>query len=424
MLWVIFYNLFIGAFLVAIRLAAIWGNKPRKWIAGRKDWENKLQKNLQSIGHPSKNKLVWLHASSVGEFEQGKPILKALKAKNPDLLAVVSFFSPSGYEANEHDPVADLVCYLPADTPRNARRFIDILKPDLVIWVKYEYWYHFLSTLHKKAIPTLLVSAIFLKNQIFFKWYGILHRKMLEFFTHLFLQNEDSAANLRSLLDPNSISVAGDTRFDRVLEIAQSFTPIPEIEAWLENAEKIMVAGSTWPEDEKMIASLKNRLNNLTLIIAPHHVDEASLQKTDLIFPGSIRMSRLLKNEPQPKSQIMIADTIGHLSKLYHYATLSYVGGGFSSTGIHNILEPAVYSKPVIFGPKYQKYAEAAGLIQAGGGFSVKTADEFEIQVKILLKAEDLYHKTALEAGRFIFDHAGATRTVTEYIYINRLLTK
>jgi 3-deoxy-D-manno-octulosonic-acid transferase len=247
---------------------------------------------------------------------------------------------------------------------------------------------------------------------------------MLEFFTHLFLQNEDSAANLRSLLDPNSISVAGDTRFDRVLEIAQSFTPIPEIEAWLENAEKIMVAGSTWPEDEKMIASLKNRLNNLTLIIAPHHVDEASLQKTDLIFPGSIRMSRLLKNEPQPKSQIMIADTIGHLSKLYHYATLSYVGGGFSSTGIHNILEPAVYSKPVIFGPKFQKYAEAAALIQAGGGFSVKTADEFEIQVKILLKAEDLYHKTALEAGRFIFDHAGATRTVTEYIYINRLLTK
>ena len=424
MVWVLFYNLFIRIFIIAIRLAALFGGKPRKWIAGRKDWESTLQLKLKGIRKTSDHKLVWLHASSVGEFEQGKPILKALKAQYPDLLAIVSFFSPSGYEASENDSVADLVCYLPSDTPYNARQFINILKPDLVIWVKYEYWYHFLFNLHHKAIPTLLVSAIFQKDQIFFKWYGMLHRKMLKFFTHLFLQNKDSAANLSPLLNTAAITVAGDTRFDRVLEIMQSFTPIPEIASWLQNAKRVLVAGSTWPEDEKMIAALGENSGNLTIIIAPHHVDKSSLQKTDILFPKSIRMSTLLKNEPFTPGKILIADTIGHLSKLYYYATISYVGGGFSATGIHNILEPAVYGRPVLFGPKFKNYAEAEGLIQAGGGFSVKTSEEFWMHLESLFSQKDLYEDVALKASTFIKEHTGATYAVINYIYKNRLLTR
>ncbi len=424
MIWVLIYNLLIRLFVAVIRLASLFGEKPRKWVQGRKDWEKNLETALYKLSRTSKNKLIWVHASSVGEFEQAKPIIHELKANNPDLLFVVSFFSPSGYEANKKETIADIICYLPSDTSGNASRFIFLVQPDLVIWVKYEYWFHFLNTLHEKGIHTLLISAIFQKNQVFFKWYGILHRRMLGFFNHLFLQNEDSLDNLRYLIKTEQMTIAGDTRFDRVLEITKNFKPIPEVENWLGNSEKVLIAGSTWPEDEKILASLLKRQENITCIIAPHHVDEASLQKTMLLFPGSMRLSQLINEQSQPKSKVLIADTIGHLSRLYNYATISYVGGGFSTTGIHNILEPAVYGKPVLFGPNFQKYAEAEAMISFGGGFTIENEIALDHKLNELLTNKPAYEKAAKDAASFIRKNAGATKTVTAFIYRNRLLTR
>ena len=375
-----------------------------------------------------------MHCSSLGEFEQGRPVIEKLKAKNQGLVIIVSFFSPSGYEPMKNYKGADLVCYLPMDNPANAKDFISIIKPTLVLWVKYEYWYYYLREIHLQNIPLLLISGSFRPDQPFFKWHGKLHREMLQTFSHLFVQSEASEALAAKIVDAKKITISGDTRFDRVIEIAGNFEPMPIIDQWLGDTKKVLVAGSTWDEDEAELTHFAKLHPEIKLIIAPHNINQEEIKDVLKLFPGALLYSNLQASNSVPqqnttspissaKKNVLIIDNIGMLARLYHYATVTYIGGGFGNDGVHNVLEAAVYSKPVIHGPEYEKYPEAKGLIEAGGSFEIEDALELEKILDKLFADKDFYKIAADAAGKFVYDQKGSTDRVVSYIYMNRLLT-
>jgi len=449
-----FYTIFCRLYLLGIRLAALWNPKAKRWITGRKGLFEQLSTRLgdrtaqptpfplapggqDQLKRPQaaagsstaagKTPLIWMHCASLGEFEQGRPVIEALKENHPNSQILLTFFSPSGYEVRKDYSGADYVFYLPMDSKANARRFIDIIQPDLVIWVKYEYWYHYLTTLKKRNIPTLLVSGIFRPDQPFFKWYGRLHQYILECFTHLFVQTEDSRKLLEGIGFKSQVTVNGDTRFDRVADILHKFTPIPAIEAFVGNHTTV-VAGSTWPEDEEELDHYANTHPDMRFIIAPHEVNESHIREIEKLFKHTIRYSVLQKRVPgtvsrdQQVTNTLIIDNIGMLSRLYKYATITYVGGGFGGDGVHNVLEAAVYHKPVIFGPVYEKYIEAAELVDQGGGFPIQSAIELEKVMDQLLNDKTAYDKACQQAGEYVQAKAGATRAVLQYIDNKQLL--
>lgn len=363
-----------------------------------------------------------MHCASLGEFEQGRPVLESLRAQYPNHKFLLTFFSPSGYEVRKNYPGADLIAYLPMDSKVNATRFINLVNPQLVIWVKYEYWYYYLTALKKKAVPVLLISGIFRRDQPFFKWYGRLHQYMLESFDQLFVQNEASR-QLLTEIGFKKVTVNGDTRFDRVAEIAAGFQPIPAIETFCGN-HPVIVAGSTWEADEEELDHYANTHTKIRFIIAPHEIDEPHLQDIEQLFKHTIRFSEWNKTlQADPSVNTLIIDNIGMLSKLYHYATITYIGGGFGKDGVHNVLEAAVYGKPVVFGPVYDKFIEAAELVEAGGGISIETALELEEEFNDLLSNKEAYEKAASSAAQYVASKTGATKAVTAYIQENRLLT-
>lgn len=373
-----------------------------------------------------------MHVASLGEFEQGRPVLESLKLQFPEIQCVISFFSPSGYEVMKRFDGADVICYLPTDTPANAIRFIKLINPTLVLWVKYDYWYHHLRALKKRNIPVLLISGIFREEQAFFRWYGSIHKKMLCYFNHFFVQNESAANLLEPLLSNNGqeqgmgkITIGGDTRFDRVIDIAENWEPVPPIEKWIYGTEKILVAGSTWPEDEEELVHFVRANKDVRLILAPHQVEPDLLKDTIALFEGAILFSDLLNNTIQPpfKSNVLIINNVGLLSRIYNYAKVSYVGGGFTGSGIHNVLEAAVYGRPVVHGPEYEKYAEAVELVNIGGSFPVENALELESRLGSLFSDDALYHSAAHAAKRFVYKHQGGTQKIIDYIQANRLLT-
>ena len=368
-----------------------------------------------------------MHCSSLGEFEQGRPVIEKLKAQNPQLIIVVSFYSPSGYEVMKDYKGADIVCYLPMDGLTNAKDFISIINPTLVLWVKYEYWYYYLKTIKENNIPLLLISGIFRPDQPFFKWHGKLHREMLQFFSHLFVQSEAAQALAAKIVDPKKICISGDTRFDRVVEIAEQFEPTPIISSWIGTKEKVLVAGSTWEEDEEVLTHYVKLHPEIKFIIAPHNINEEKIADVLKLFPGSILFSDLEKSDADTvllnSKNTLIINNVGMLARLYHYATITYIGGGFGDDGVHNVLEAAVYSKPVIHGPEYEKYAEAKGLIELGGAFEIEDALELEKVLDKLFADQAFYTTTAAAAGKFVYDQKGPTEKVLNYIYINRLLT-
>lgn len=419
------YNIGITILHTAMRIASLFNAKARRWVNGRKKLFSRLRKDWAATKGDSKVKTVWMHASSLGEFEQGKPIIEQLRADKKPFKIIISFFSPSGYEVAKNYPLADHVCYLPVDTAANAKQFLDIVQPDLVIWIKYEYWFHMLRGIHQRSIPLLLVSAIFMERQPFFKWYGKLHRDMLHFFTHLFVQTPASGQLLAPLLSSEKYTVSGDTRFDRVLAFAAEWQPIPVIEKLLPHYEKVVVAGSTWPDDEKELTHLVKVHKEILWVIVPHHVDKESVSKTSTRFHKPMLYSKLTENifEVSNLSNILIIDTIGLLGRAYHYATICYLGGGFTATGIHNILEPAVYGKPVIMGPEYFDYAEAIELVRVKGAFPFETTLELEQCFERLLHDKDAYDKASLACANFTQTSKGATQKVLDYIYKNRLVT-
>jgi len=355
---------------------------------------------------------IWFHFASLGEFEQGRPVLEQMRALHPGNKVVVTFFSPSGYEIRQNTPLADAVYYIPLDTPANARRFIDTLQPKMAVFTKYEYWYHFFNETHRCGIPLYVISAIFRPEQVFFKWYGGLHRKMLAFVTHFFVQ-DDRSRQLLLPLSINNVTVSGDTRFDRVWANAQQPKAVPAIAAFI-NSHKVFIAGSTWPHDEQLIARLVSQYPGWKFIIAPHEISEEKIQKLISILPeGSIRYSQLTTHH-SPLT-ILIIDNIGMLSSLYQYGDIAYIGGGFGA-GIHNTLEAAAFGLPVIFGPEYSKFKEAHDLIDLQAGFSINDAEGLTAVTNNLVNDQTFYNSASQKAKEYVGAHTGATAAIIKHI--------
>jgi 3-deoxy-D-manno-octulosonic-acid transferase len=418
------YNIFLKIYTAGIYLVSAWNPKARLWLTGRKDVFEKATQALLNNNTP----VVWMHCASLGEFEQGRPLLESIKETYPSIKLVLTFFSPSGYELTQNYKGADHIFYLPMDGQRHAQKWLTLLKPSLVLWIKYEYWYYYLQAIHQKNIPLLLVSGVFRPDQPFFKWYGGMHKKMLSFFTHLFVQNNTSGQMLASIGFTANTSVNGDTRFDRVTTIAQNFKPLPVIENFIGN-HPVIVAGSTWPEDEEALDHFANTNTHIKFIIAPHEVDEQHLTGIEKLFHHTIRFSLLKKQTEEAhianatNKNVLIIDNIGMLSKLYKYATICYVGGGLGNDGIHNILEAAVYGIPVVYGHIHEKNFEAIALIEAGGAFSIENALQAEAVFNTLLADKNLLTATGAAAGNYVLQHRGATKIIIDYIQLNRLLT-
>lgn len=411
-----FYNIFLLLYRAGISIVSLWNPKARLWKIGRENIFDKLHSQVTT----NHSQLTWVHCSSLGEFEQGRPVIEKIKARYPDSKLLLTFFSPSGYEIRKDYKGADWVSYLPLDSAANAKRFLDIVKPSLVVFIKYDYWYYYLHQCKKRNIPLLMVSAIFRNDQPFFKLYGSIYRKMLKSISHFFVQDKESQQLLESINIKNNVTVSGDTRFDRVAEIAEDFKPIEAIEKFCNNST-VLVAGSTWPNDEKMIRQATNVLPGLKIILAPHEIHKEHLEQIKTIFPNSAFYSQLTShNSP---SDCLIIDNIGMLSRLYHYATITYIGGGFDK-GIHNTLEAAVFGKPVLFGPNYRKFKEAIGLIEKGGGISVNSSNELASSLKKLLIDENELTMRSKSSFDFVKENKGATGKVMHYIEENRLLTR
>jgi len=389
-----------------MKFASLWHPKAKLWVNGRQNWEKELRKKVGKI-----ESSVWFHFASLGEFEQGRPVLEALKKAEPETNIIISFFSPSGYEIHKNYPLALAVCYLPLDTTNNATTFIEIIKPKYAVFTKYEYWFYFFRTLHQKHIPLYLISGIFRKNQAFFKCYGGFYRQMLSFITYFFVQNEESKTLLNSL-GITQVSVNGDTRFDRVAENAKNKKELKEIEAFC-GSSKVLVAGSTWPADEELLNTIIESYPNWKFISAPHEIAEANLQRLEEQLLGkTIRYSNLEVHK-LTLPQVLIIDNIGLLSSLYAYGTIAYIGGGFGK-GIHNTLEAAAFGLPVIFGPKYQKFQEAKDLIELNAGFSISNQAELNDCFKLL--QSDTHKEAGKQAKAYVDEHTGATAQILEKI--------
>ena len=401
------YRFGLSIFYILMKFASLWHPKAKLWVSGRQHWEKKLRSKVGKI-----ESSVWFHFASLGEFEQGRPVLEALKKAEPKTNIIISFFSPSGYEIHKNYPLALAVCYLPLDTPNNAATFIEIIKPKYAVFTKYEYWFYFFRTLHQQHIPLYLISGIFRKNQAFFSWYGGFYRQMLGFISYFFVQNEESKTLLNSL-GITQVAVSGDTRFDRVIENAKNKKELREIEAFC-GSSKVMVAGSTWPTDEELLNTIIESYTDWKFIIAPHEISEANIQGLEKQLLGkTIRYSKLEAHKSAPP-QVLIVDNIGLLSSLYAYGTIAYIGGGFGN-GIHNTLEAAAFSLPVIFGPNYQKFQEAKDLIELKAGFSISNQAELNDCFKLLLQS-DTHKEAGKQAKAYVDEHTGATAQIIEKI--------
>ncbi|HVV54763.1 MAG TPA: glycosyltransferase N-terminal domain-containing protein [Mucilaginibacter sp.] len=391
------YNLGIRFYFLLILAASAFNKKARLWIKGRKNAG--LQVFKQS---------AWFHFASLGEFEQGRPVLEAYRAAYPGIGVVITFFSPSGYEVRKNTPLADAVYYLPLDTAANARAFIKNNNPVIAVFTKYEYWYHYFDELHKRNIPLYLISGIFRPNQVFFKWHGGLHRKMLGFVTRFFVQDEDSK-NLLQQIGITNVSVSGDTRFDRVWANALQPRSFPAIEAF-KGDQKVFIAGSTWPEDEVLLAQLVSDHPGWKFIFAPHEISEEKISRLIGILPeNSVTRYSFISTQNSPlTTQNLIIDNIGMLSSLYQYGDVAYIGGGFGA-GIHNTLEAAAFGLPVIFGPNYAKFREARELAALQLGFSIQ--DFEELKAAFLYLAEDEERRKAIgkKIRDYVREHTGAT---------------
>ena len=406
----LFYNIFLYLYPQFIAIAAIRNAKAKQWVAGRAVAFDKLRNAFQH----NTQKVIWMHCASLGEFEQGRPVLEALRLKHPDYKFLLTFFSPSGYEIRKDYNGVDLVTYLPMDGKEHAREFFDVVNPSLVIFVKYEFWYYYLQEARNRNVNCLLVSAIFLPQQIFFKWYGSFHRKMLSYFTCICVQNQDSLNELTALKGLNEVIITGDTRFDRVLDIASNSLITNKIESFVKD-KKVIVAGSTWSEDDKVIKEVANNTEDYVFIIAPHDITKNRLEECLRYYQHSKLYSEWVK-QPDDSTSVLIIDNIGMLSSLYKYATICIIGGGWVKEGIHNILEAAVYYKPVIFGPVYHKYVEAKEIIEEGGGYSVDNLFQLKDLLHKLNIDQGFYKETAEKAGKFVLNRAGATPKIINKI--------
>lgn len=411
----IIYWLAIRLYVLAVRVASLFNPKAKLFVKGRR----KLLSNIKYALINERRPRVWMHCASLGEFEQGRPLLEALKKEYPNFAFVITFFSPSGYEVRKNYEGADYIFYMPVDSPSHARKFIDAVQPRLCLFVKYELWYYYLNLLAKKDIPVLLVSAIFRKDQAFFKWYGRLHRRMLNCFNHIFVQDEGSV-QLLNRINVEHVSIGGDTRFDRVIKAKEHFEALPIAEKFCMGA-KVIVAGSTWVEDEQILSDvLKVLPQHWKLIIAPHEVHEKHINETLNLFGDVVKWSEW--SDEDVNKSVLVIDSIGLLLNLYNYADVAWVGGAFR-TGLHNTLEAAVYGLPIIHGPEYNKFKEARELVAAGASFPINTS---EYAIALINKWDTdsvAYNQTKDAARNYVIINAGATDRILTYLAEKKVLT-
>ena len=404
------YNLSIHLVSFGLRIVALFNKKMKLFVNGRKDVFEMLQQKISS-----EDKTIWFHCASLGEFEQGVPIMEAIKKQRPDHKIVVSFFSPSGFEVKKNTPLADAVVYLPMDIRANAKKFLAAVRPTMALFVKYEFWPNYLFELQKKNVPTYLVSGVFRKDQIFFKSYGGFMRKALQSFDHFFLQDENSEELLKNIGFSN-VTVSGDTRFDRVSHQIEMDNTLKFAEDFKGNSLCI-VCGSTWPEDEVVLLNYINAApENVKFIIAPHKIEADKISDfTSKIVKKTVLHSN--KDEVNISDyDVLIIDCIGLLSKLYSYADIAYVGGAMGSTGLHNILEPATFSVPIVIGKNYDEFPEAIRLRDLAGLFSIRNAPECSETLNKLVANKDFRTKTGMISGHFVNKNTGATAKIMRHI--------
>ena len=400
------YNIVIYIYLIGVAIASCFNKKVKKMWAG----ERQALKVLREKVDPNA-RYIWFHAASLGEFEQGRPLMEYLRKTHPEYKILLTFFSPSGYEVRKNYEGADIICYLPLDTIRNARRFLRAIKPVMAFFIKYEFWYNYLHILQHRGVPTYSVSSIFRPDQIFFQWYGKGYGRVLKCFTHFFVQNIESK-NLLAKLDIHDVEVVGDTRFDRVLQIKEASKQLPIVEKFTENTSRVFIAGSSWLPDEEVFLKYFNLHKDWKLIVAPHVIGEDHLAQIFELLKGRRVVRYTEATEENVKdAEVLIIDCFGLLSSIYHYGTISYVGGGFG-VGIHNVLEAAVWDIPVIFGPNNKRFQEAQGLIMAGGGFEINDYQSFR-DLMMRFETDEMFLQTSKKhAGEFVKGRAGATEKI------------
>jgi 3-deoxy-D-manno-octulosonic-acid transferase len=408
----ILYNLGIYLLNVLAPVLALFNPKARLWIEGGKEWESMISGKVRP-----EDKSIWIHCASLGEFEQGRPVIEALKKERPELKIVVTFFSPSGYEVRKNYDKADCICYLPADTPANAEKLIRLVNPEFAILVKYEFWNNFISELHRKNIPIYLVSGIFRPEQHFFSWYGSFFRNILRKFEMIFVQDQASL-ELLSGIGISNVMVTGDTRFDRVVQLAGSAKDIKQLELF-RGDEKMFLAGSSWKPDEEIIAQyINSHPSEMKWVFAPHEIHKENIDRIEKLFRvKTVRYSEF--SDADSDARVLIIDNIGMLSSAYRYAYIAAIGGGFGK-GIHNVLEAACWGVPVMFGPRHEKFREAVELIKVNGAMTFNSSDQFSIILDKWLTDEPFYLKSANAASSYVTKNKGATDKILKEISYKR----
>ena len=402
------YNLAIYIYQLGVRLAALFSDKPAKMVKGHREAYQLLKSKIDR-----NSRYIWFHAASLGEFEQGRPLIERIRKEYPQYKILQTFFSPSGYEVRKNYDGADIVCYLPMDTPGNARKFVDLVNPCMVFFVKYEFWQNYLTALYKKGIPVYSVSSIFRPNQIFFRWYGKGYQQVLKTFAHLFVQNEESKQLLAGIGVTNT-TVVGDTRFDRVLDICAAAKQLPLVQKFKGDA-LTFVAGSSWGPDEDIFIKYFNAHPEMKLIIAPHVVNDGHLKEImSKLQRPCIRYTQATEENVQ-QADCLIIDCYGLLSSIYRYGEISYIGGGFG-VGIHNVLEAAVYGIPVIFGPNNKKFREAQHLLEKKGGFEINGYEDFEQLMNRFLTDEAYLKQAGKSAGDYVKNNSGAMEIIMKSV--------
>jgi 3-deoxy-D-manno-octulosonic-acid transferase len=403
------YNIIIHIYSFLLHLAGLFNPKAKLWVEGRKGIFQKIENQVNR-----EKQLAWFHCASLGEFEQGRPVIEAFKERFPDFQILVTFFSPSGYEVRKNYEGADFIFYLPADTANNARKFVELTNPDIAFFIKYEYWFNYIRQLKKKQIPVIGVSSIFRPGQRFFTWYGSWQLNMLKSFARFFVQNETSE-KLLIQHGINQVSVSGDTRFDRVSQIAGNAKSFQLIKKF-KGDNQIIIGGSTWPPDEELILELiAGKPNGLKFIIAPHEVHNDRIDSLIKNLPGgTLRFSEIDEANVEA-AKVIVIDNIGILSHLYQYGDFALIGGGFG-VGIHNILEAATFGLPVIFGPNYQKFQEARELIDRRGAYAVKGKDEFLNIAEKLINGKEFLEETSRICKTYVAEKRGATAMVLQFV--------
>ena len=406
----IIYTIGIWFYGLGIRVAALFNEKARLWVRGRKGIFAELERTFSDKTNP-----IWVHCASLGEYEQAKPLIEKIKQEQPETKILTTFFSPSGYAQAVKKPLADYNFYLPLDLPRHARKFLDIVQPTAAIFVKYEFWYNFMQQLHRRSIPFYYISAIFRENQHFFKPCGRWFAKQLQQASHFFVQTEKSKELLDSI-DIKQVTVCGDTRFDRVKAIAAQVQPFDFIETFRQD-KKVIVAGSTWGPDEQLLAQLLQYFPEYKLVVAPHEISRTpEVKQTFAAYKTALYSSKEESNLAD--TQVFIIDTIGILNRLYQYSTVSYIGGAFK-TGLHNILEAAVYGKPIFFGPHYDHFNEAINLVTLKGAFSVISADEMQAIMTKFEQNPEYYAQTCDICQQYVAHNSGAVDIIYEKMNYN-----